>query len=320
MPGIARTGFDSRCHRLVQIRIGQDNKRIRAAQFQHGAFDNRTGGCRDFGAAPGRSGKGNRSHPRVGDDFFHTVSFDRQADHDVRQFQLPDDFAESRLQLGCATGHVGVVFHDAGIARHQRRGHETQSQPDRHIPGQYPQHWPQRLVAHPTAAGVRLNHLLLQIRFGTVGKMLRTPGGFFNFSATVPDGLAHFFRHQQRQLILAVAQLRCQCTQRFRALGERPGAPVHVSLADRRQPVFDIRIRNGIMFPRHHPCGGIGRSQHVGYLTLNISDIKYRMPAAEIVPVSAAGIRISYQYGIGDLMYSSRQEPASKRRQGIIEL
>ena len=159
-----------------------------------------------------------RAHERVLDHRFHLPAADQErAEHAFRKSRLHEHLFDCER----AARHVRRVFQYAGIARHQRRRCKPEHLPERKVPRHDGEHDAQRLERDVGLRRLGLDHLRREMRLGVIGVVVAAERALLGFRDALLERLAHFERHQPRELFLPLAKNGRGFLHRPRAFGER---------------------------------------------------------------------------------------------------
>ena len=104
-------------------------------------------------------------------------------------------FAKNTFQCQRAAAHVGGVFQQPHVARHQCGCGEAHYLPEREIPGHHGQHRPERIEAHVTGRfGIRRVRLRADEGLAVVGVVGAAERAFLNLAPALAPGFCPFRR------------------------------------------------------------------------------------------------------------------------------
>ena len=159
MSAIDCAGQDGRAHCGFKIGARHDNEGIAAAKLEHAFFD-LARGCACYRAAGTlAAGKRDRFDALIDDHFFGLSRFNQQC---LKNTVVESGATKYLLNRERALWHVGRVFEQSHIPRHQGRRCESKDLPERKIPRHDREDWTKRLITHITSRRVRLRGLIFQ--------------------------------------------------------------------------------------------------------------------------------------------------------------
>ena len=115
-------------------------------------------GARDFAAGTIASGQCHRLDARIFDHRPRLIGLNEQClENAFIKAGTPEDILNRQRTLR----HIGSMFEQANISRHQSRRGETEDLPERKIPRHDGEDWSKRLITNETAGGARLHGPIL---------------------------------------------------------------------------------------------------------------------------------------------------------------
>ena len=193
-------------HGGAQIRAGQDDERIGAAQLHDALLDVLAGLLGDLGAGEVRARQSDGLDAVVGDHARHAPGAQEQG---LKRARGEAGAAKDLLQGESAARHVGGMLEQPHVARHQGRSGKAHQLPEREVPRHHREDRPQRQVADVALVGIGLDLLVGEKAGAVFCEIAAGPGAFLRFRHGRLVGLAHFLGHQARPLVLFALQDLC---------------------------------------------------------------------------------------------------------------
>ena len=174
----------------VEIGRRHDDEGITAAKFEQGALDVLAGRGRHTLTGGFGAGEGGSTDPVVIQDSFDHVRADQQGAEGVfGKTGLLEDIVNGQ----CRARHIGRMFEQPGIARHQGWRCESENLPEGEVPRHHGQHRAEWQVAHKALARFGLDGSVGKIPLGMAGIVTADRCALLDFGNGAGQRLAHFF-------------------------------------------------------------------------------------------------------------------------------
>ena len=161
-----------------------------------------------------------------------------------------------------------------------------------------------------------------QLETGEVVATLTVPEGFVRelrlLQVALGERLAHFERHQSRELVAAPPQLLRGAADHGAAIAKRRAPPLLKRRGGRRQRLLDLRSGHRFVARELFPCGWVGRNER--HLVMVMPSV-FLMGVPAVVPHSVHGTTVvphgrSRSSVTNDGLVDSTAQTASLRRAG----
>src|SRR5207245_5259272 len=188
-------------HCLVQIRTGQNDEWIAAAQLEDRLLQLRARSRRNAAARSVAAGQRGRGDGGILEDLFHFLAPDQQRlEAAFREAGLAEDLLDRQGALG----DVARVLQQADVARHQGGCGESEDLPEREVPGHHRQHRTERLEALLGAARVGLDGFRSEVALGGLGVVAAAARAVLDLGESRPAELDYLKRTEAHTCILAL--------------------------------------------------------------------------------------------------------------------
>src|ERR671917_441675 len=213
---------DGGAYGFVQVGARHRDKRVAAAELEHGLLYVPPGLARHLTAGRLAAGERRRPHARVVDDGLDLARGDQERlEGPLGETGPADDVLYGERALG----HVGGVLEQTHVSGHERGCCEPEDLPEREVPRHDREHGTDGLVADERARPLHLYLLVGEHRLGVLGVVAAAAGALVGLAYGRGERLAHLERHDPAELFgLFFEDLR-RPRQPPRPLGER-GLPV----------------------------------------------------------------------------------------------
>ena len=248
LPGDARlaavngTRFDRGCKRRFEIRARHHNEGVAAAELEHTLFDLprcRARHCASRFFAPG---EGHRLNARIDNRLFHLCGFNQERLKDtVFESGATNDLFNRKRALR----HVGGMFQDTDVSRHQSRSGKSKYLPERKIPRHNREDRAERLIADVAPGGIRLGYFIFQKSLAVLGVKSTGARAFFDFFKGSTKQLSHFQRDDPGEFVLLGMQQRRHSHHELRPLRKPLPAVTQKRAVGAAQSLLDFRIVEG---------------------------------------------------------------------------
>ena len=187
-PLLIRRASAAVLRRLLNVGVFQDDERIAAAELEHRLLELVSRLLGHFAAGALAAGERDRANARIGDDRGNFVRANQERAKEIfRKSRVAEDF----LDFERAARHVGSMFQDSRVPRHQRRGGEAEDLPKRKVPRHDGQYGTYRIESHVAARRFGLARLVGQESFAVLSIVVTGPGALLHFRFTLDDRFPH---------------------------------------------------------------------------------------------------------------------------------
>src|SRR5438552_4283085 len=192
----------------MEIRVAEDDERIRSAELEHRLLKRATGELRDARAGFRASSGGDGSDAVVRDD-----RLDRRAgnQHGAKQALRETRVSESLLDRERALRDVRRVLEHGSVPGHERGSREPDDLPEREVPRHDREHHTERLERDDAPPRVRADLLVGEVARGVLGEMVGAEGAFLDLGLRLDDGLPHLERREPGVTLGALSE---ECRER----------------------------------------------------------------------------------------------------------
>ena len=164
--------------RIVQPGARHNNKRIAPAELEHTLFHLATSGARNGAAGTFASGKRDRFHSWIANDFFDRFIFDQQC---LEYARIKTGVAENFFNGESALRHIGGMFKQTNIPCHQGRRRKPEDLPERKVPRHDREDGSERVITDIAPPGIRRYDLFAQKFLAVFSVETATACAFLNF-------------------------------------------------------------------------------------------------------------------------------------------
>ena len=165
--------------------------------------------------------------------------------------------AHEMLRRQPAPRHVGCVFQEHRVPRHQRRRDEAEHLPVGEVPGHHREDHAQGCVHHAAHRGLRAHGFRGEVALRVFREVLARPGALLHLGPALADDLAHLpGRKRGERVALGPQQLR-ELPHRRRTLGHRAHAPLAERRVASRDGLERLLLRELAVLCNHHSRGGV---------------------------------------------------------------
>src|SRR5918998_315834 len=189
---------DGGAYGFVQVGARHHDKRVAAAELEHGLLYVPAGLARDLPPCGLAAGERRRPHTWIVDDGLDLARRDKQRLEGPLGEPGP---ADDVLYGERAPGHVGGVFEEAHVPGHERGRRESEDLPEREVPRHDGEHGPDGLVADERARALHLYLFVGEHRL----RVLRVVAAAAGALVSLADGrcvrLAHLQRHDAAEIL-----------------------------------------------------------------------------------------------------------------------
>jgi hypothetical protein len=235
-PSVLVASEDALGDGVVELRVGQDDCCVAAAQLQHALFERLARDTRHFAPRARAAREGDRRNRRVANDVGNHLYLCEEVE---QQALLAAALIEGVSQHHRTGGRVGCRLQHNHIACGNRGRGEAHHLPEREIPRHNRQNHPQRLEGDITFPRLRFHLDGLQHALQVVGEVVQPAGAFLDFGARLLDGLAHLLGDGRGVGFEVIAQRVGDFVQDAGALGVGRLAPAQKRQPRRRQARLD---------------------------------------------------------------------------------